>query len=105
MRVCLAGSRGVAIEAALLDGGQGVAAAKRAYLEASTAAGRQGRLTTGARYFITYMTHVVGMTPIQPADASPALRRQSCLHSLATSPLGAPFRWHGWPAASHLAPN
>ena len=67
---------GGAVAAALADGQGGIAEAKRRYLQASTAAGRSGRLTTGARGFVTFMVHVVGVSPIQPADASPELRRR-----------------------------
>ena len=55
--------------------GQVVAARKREFLDHATAS--RGRLTTGgARYWLTYAVHVLGVTPIQPRGASDEVRHQ-----------------------------
>ena len=55
------------------DGGA-VAARKREFLDAATVS--RGRLSTGARYWVTYAVHVLGIDPIQPRGASDEIRRQ-----------------------------
>jgi hypothetical protein len=50
-----------------------VSLAKRRWLDAATV--KRGKLTTGARYWVTYCVHVLGVSPIMPLDASGALRR------------------------------
>ena len=69
----MAGARGAAILAA--DGGHAVRQAKLAFLQQSTVDGTAGQHSTGARYWFTYTVHVLGVTPIQPPDASDAVRR------------------------------
>ena len=50
-------------------------AAKARYLDAATADKKGGRFKTGVRYWITFCIHVLGVSPIQPRDASIAERR------------------------------
>ena len=51
------------------------AEAKRVYLDSATADRRGGRHSTGVRYWVTYCVHVLGVNPIQPRDATDAVRR------------------------------
>ena len=52
-----------------------IADAKQRFLNAANADGRGGTSSVGVRYWLTYATHVLGISPIMPQDASPAMRR------------------------------